>query len=27
MLLGGLAALWLPRSQQERVPREQAFNR
>src|SRR3989475_1252473 len=27
MLLGGLVALWLPRSQEERVPREQAFNR
>jgi len=26
MLLGGLVALWLPRSQEERVTREQAFN-
>src|SRR5207247_1699504 len=26
MLVGGLVALWLPRSQEERVNREQAFN-
>ena len=26
MLLGGLVALWLPRSQEQRVTREQAFN-